>query len=211
MRATRLLQILLMLQHRGRMTARALAAELEVAERTVLRDVDALNAAGLPVITHPGHGGGIALGFDYRTRLTGLDGDEAEALAVILAAPVAALADLGLAAAAARARAKLRAGLPDAVARRMALADRRFRVAAAPADGGDPRRAALAQAAREGRVVRLRSDSVEPVVVHPVALIAGPAGWAVECGLTGRQIAEADWGAVHVSAEWFAAGGRRGG
>jgi predicted DNA-binding transcriptional regulator YafY len=77
MRASRLLQILLLLQNRGRLTAGQLARELEVDRRTVLRDVDALSEAGLPVITFQGQSGGIRLGFDYRTRLTGLDADEA--------------------------------------------------------------------------------------------------------------------------------------
>jgi predicted DNA-binding transcriptional regulator YafY len=55
MRASRLLQILLLLQNRGRMTAGALAEELEVAHRTVLRDMDALTEAGLPIIAYQGN------------------------------------------------------------------------------------------------------------------------------------------------------------
>ena len=91
MRASRLLQILLLLQNRGRLTAPALAAELEVDPRTILRDVDAMSQAGLPILTHRGAQGGIELGFNYRTRLTGLAEDEAEALAIWLAAPPAAI------------------------------------------------------------------------------------------------------------------------
>jgi predicted DNA-binding transcriptional regulator YafY len=97
MRASRLLQILLLLQNRGRLTAAQLAHELEVDRRTILRDVDALNEAGLPVLTQQGQGGGITLGFDYRTRLTGLDHDEAEAMALILALMPQEVIDLGLA------------------------------------------------------------------------------------------------------------------
>ena len=87
MRASRLLQILLLLQNRGRLTTATLARELEVNRRTVLRDVDALTEAGLPVIVHRGQRGGIELGFNYRTRLTGLSADEAEALGVLLTRP----------------------------------------------------------------------------------------------------------------------------
>ena len=72
MRAARLLHILLLLQNRGRMTSRALAEETEVTPRTILRDVDAMTEAGLPIIVHQGNKGGIELGFNYRTRLTGL-------------------------------------------------------------------------------------------------------------------------------------------
>ena len=84
MRASRLLHILLLLQNRGRMTAKMLATELEVAQRTILRDVDALTEAGLPIVVIKGNQGGIELGFNYRTRLTGLAEDEAEALTVLL-------------------------------------------------------------------------------------------------------------------------------
>ena len=112
MRAARLLHILLLLQNRGRMNASQLATEVEVAPRTILRDIDALTEAGLPVVTYQGNRGGFELGFNYRTRLTGLATDEAEALAVLLADPSARLAELGMAEAAARATSKLLESLP---------------------------------------------------------------------------------------------------
>lgn len=80
MRADRLLSLLMLLQTRGTLTARALAAELEVTERTIYRDVIALSASGVPVYTERGPGGGIALVEDYRTNLTGLNADEVRAL-----------------------------------------------------------------------------------------------------------------------------------
>jgi len=80
MRADRLLSLLMLLQTRGTMTAQSLAAELEVTERTIYRDVTALSAAGVPVYTERGPGGGIALVEDYRTNLTGLNADEVRAL-----------------------------------------------------------------------------------------------------------------------------------
>ena len=49
MRASRLVTLLGLLQARGRMSTRQLAAELEVCERTVLRDIEALGSAGIPV------------------------------------------------------------------------------------------------------------------------------------------------------------------
>ncbi len=67
------------------MNSADLAGELEVSRRTILRDVDAMTEAGLPIVVHQGNRGGIELGFNYRTRLTGLAADEAEALGVILA------------------------------------------------------------------------------------------------------------------------------
>ncbi|HEY7016443.1 MAG TPA: WYL domain-containing protein [Streptosporangiaceae bacterium] len=112
MRADRLVALVLLLQARGRMTAQALAAELEVSVRTVYRDLEALGAAGVPVRTESGPGGGCQLVEGYRFPLRGLRPDEAEAL-LILGVP-GVLRELGLDAAATAAHRQIRmtAGLP---------------------------------------------------------------------------------------------------
>jgi predicted DNA-binding transcriptional regulator YafY len=111
MRADRLLSLLMLLQTRGRMTARTLAAELEVTERTIYRDLTALSASGVPVYTERGPGGGVGLVEEYRTSLTGLTPDEARALFMIrVPAP---LTQLGVGKEFKAALLKLSAALPD--------------------------------------------------------------------------------------------------
>ncbi len=110
MRADRLVSMLLLLQNRGRMTARSLAAELDVSERTVYRDVEALCAAGVPISSELGPGGGFGLPRNYRTSLTGLTEPEVRTLFVSGAPRL--LADLGLGGALDMAMLKLAANLP---------------------------------------------------------------------------------------------------
>ena len=111
MRADRLLTLVLLLQTRGRQTAQTLAAELGVSRRTILRDVEALSLAGIPVYAEGGHGGGIALDERYRTTLTGLG--ESEIRSLFIASNTSLLADVGLAEAAERSLLKLTASLPE--------------------------------------------------------------------------------------------------
>ena len=106
MRADRLVSLVLLLQARGHVTAAALARELEVSVRTVYRDLAALSAAGVPVLTESGPGGGCGLLDGYRFPLRGLRPEEAEAL-LILGVP-SALGELGLEGAATAAHRKIR-------------------------------------------------------------------------------------------------------
>lgn len=82
MRADRLISFMLLLHQHGRMTARELSDQLEVSERTIYRDLDALSAAGIPIYSQSGTNGGIFLDEAYRVSLTDLSRRDVQALFV---------------------------------------------------------------------------------------------------------------------------------
>ncbi len=126
MRADRLFSIVLLLQSHRHLTARDLAGRLEVSERTIHRDMEALSGAGIPVIADRGAGGGWSLLGDYRTNLTGLN--EAEIQSLFVSRPSRLLADLQLDKAAEGALLKLRAALPSSYRRGAEYARQRIYV-----------------------------------------------------------------------------------
>ena len=175
MRADRLVSLALLLQTRGRMPARALAAALEVSVRTVYRDIAALNAAGVPVVAESGPNGGCWLLDGYRFPLRGLSADEASAL-VLLGVP-AVVAELGLADALAAAQRKVRAGAGVGTAL-VHLDMPRWFHAAEPV----PHLRTLAAAVRDGRQLRLgylRGDQKPETtrVVEPLGLVNKAGVW----------------------------------
>ncbi|MUN36508.1 helix-turn-helix transcriptional regulator [Actinomadura litoris] len=181
MRASRLVSILLLLQTRERMTARELAERLEVSERTIYRDVESLGAAGVPVYGEAGHEGGYRLLGGYRTRLTGLTGDEAEAL--FLTGLPAAADDLGLGAVVAAAELKLMAALPAEARDRGTRLRARFHLDAPSwyqAGEAAPHLPAVADAVWHQRRVRLRYRRWE--APHEVTRLAEPYGLVLKGG-----------------------------
>lgn len=199
MRAARLLQILLLLQNRGKQTSVQLAQELEVAPRTILRDVDAMTEAGLPIIVHQGSGGGIELGFNYRTRLTGLARDEAVALGLILAAENPMVSVLGLENAAKRAKAKLIESLPDKTRHAAKATTSKFVLN----DGEvvhDKRLRAMARAVHAGTIVRLRFATKAEQTIHPIWLEKTNTTWCVYDALTETTLPIETWGRLNVTA-----------
>lgn len=183
MRADRLLTILLLLQAHGRLPARVLAERLEVSERTIERDMEALAMAGVPVWAERGRTGGWQLSESYRTDLTGLTEGELRTLAVATAPSV--LGDLGLGEAADRAMIKLLAALPEARRRQVESARGRLHV-----DPGGWRRteetaphlATLDEALRLGRRIAMtyeRGGDGEVVErrTNPLGLVAKGSAW----------------------------------
>ena len=157
MRASRLVSILLLLQSRGRMTAAQLAAELEVSVRTVYRDVESLHEAGIPLYGDAGHRGGYQLLDGYRTRLTGLNTDEAQAL--FLSGLPGPAAELGLGPVLAAAQLKLLAALPPGLGEQVGRVQARFHLDAPgwySAPDEVPLLPAVAGAVWHGRALQVR-------------------------------------------------------
>lgn len=196
MRADRLLSLVLLLRHRGRMSAAALARELEVSTRTVLRDVEALSAAGVPVYAERGRTGGFALLPGYSTDLTGLTFDEARALLVAGSRTGAP----GAAPELASAMRKVVAALPDAQrAVATAAADRvlvrpdRMLGNATDQDeaGAAQRRHAAQRAVFAGRKLRLhyaaRGEQARWRTVDPVGLVEAGGQWYLLATRDGQE------------------------
>jgi predicted DNA-binding transcriptional regulator YafY len=180
-RATRLVSLLLLLQTRGQLTAADIAERLEVSVRTVHRDVDSLAAAGVPVEALRGPAGGYRLAGGYRTRLTGLTGDEAEAL--FAAGMPGPAAELGLGGELAAARLKLLAALPSELQERATRAQRLFHLDARGwfrAEDSVPHLPELASAVWRGCRVRIRYREGNRVVqrtIDPLGLVLKAGAW----------------------------------
>ncbi len=191
MRASRLVSLLLLLQTRGQMTARELADELEVSERTIYRDVDALSASGVPIYAERGPLGGVRLVEGYRTRLTGMTADEAEA--VFLSGLPGPAAQLGLGTVVAAAQLKVLAALPTELRARASRLVERFHLDAAGwfrSGESAEHLPAIAQAVWDGRHVELEYDRGDRVVargVDPLGLVLKAGIWYV-VGLVDGQV-----------------------
>jgi len=182
-KADRLISLLLLLQARRQCTARTLAETLEVSERTIYRDVDALSAAGVPVYAERGSNGGIALADGYRRTLTHFNQDEIRALFVSGASP---LADLGLGLGLDRALEKLRGGLADVQRRAAEEARSRIHLDQRRWNQEEPSRellTALRRAVWDDRRLRVRYEDrnrkATMRVIEPLGLVSKAGVWYV--------------------------------
>lgn len=169
------------LQANGKQTGRELAARLEVSERTVHRDMEALSAAGVPVFALRGVRGGWQLDDDWRTRVPALE--EAELRALLMAQP-RVIGDTRLAAAAERALDKLMAALPVSLRARAASIRQRLYVDTTGWCGTTEDLAALPivqdAVARDRKLsLRYRRADRERVerIVDPLGLVAKGTTW----------------------------------
>lgn len=183
MRSARLLRLLLLLQSKRRLTAEICAEELEVSPRTVYRDLDALVASGVPVVSERGPGGGIALAGNWTTQVPGLEEDEVTALAAF-SSPLA-LAGLGLSEPLERALEKLTAALPPL--QRVAAQRAQGRLHIDPSgwfaspEASSEHLALLRTACFEDRCVRLEYRSLEGAPrerrLEPLGLVLKGSEW----------------------------------
>ncbi|KAA0931875.1 helix-turn-helix transcriptional regulator [Streptomyces apricus] len=183
MRAARLIKMVLLLQARASMTAAELARELEVSERTITRDAQALSEAGVPVYADRGRTGGYRLVGGYRTRLTGLARSEAEAL--FLSGVPGALREMGLEDAASAARLKVTAALLPSLKDASRSAAQRF-LLDAPAWFAEPQTPVLLPAVAEAvwddrRITaRYRRDGTDVErALEPYGLVLKAGVWYV--------------------------------
>ena len=190
MRASRLVSLLLLLQSRGGMTAAELARELEVSVRSIHRDVDALSAAGVPIYADRGPHGGIRLVDGYRTRLTGMTADEAEAL--FMSGLPGPAAELGLGTVVAAAQLKVMAALPSELRARASRLVQRFHLDPAgwfSTGEAVPHLAALAEAAWGERRIAIdyeRGDKVVRRVVEPLGVVLKAGVWYLVAASDGQ-------------------------
>lgn len=181
MRADRLLSILLLLQINRRMTARELARRLEVSERTIHRDMEALSTAGVPVTAERGAQGGWSLIDGYKTDLTGLAGAEVQALFV--PGPARLLSDLNLGKASESALVKLLAALPEMFRRDAEYVRQRIHVDVTGwnrAEESVPCLHAVQEAIWQGRKLSIRygeDGCATERVVDPLGLVAKGSVW----------------------------------
>lgn len=191
MRADRLLSIILLLQTHNRMTARQLAQEVEVSERTIYRDIMALSTAGIPVYAEGGHGGGISLVESYKTDLTGLKPDEVQALSILdIPEP---LVRLGMGETLKAAFLKLSAAIPPALREKQVQARHRIHLDAAwwfQPEEPTPCLHIIQQAIwRERYLAITRQGDFEArieQIVAPYGLVAKASIWYLVCEVDGR-------------------------
>jgi predicted DNA-binding transcriptional regulator YafY len=192
MKSDRLLSVLMLLQAKGRATERELAEQLEVSQRTIHRDLEALSAARVPVVALRGAQGGWELAEGWRTQVPALD--ESEVRALLMAQP-RVVGHPRLAAAAERAMNKLMAALPGPMRTQAATMRERLHVDATGwyETGEDLSMLALVQEAVSGErklaFDYTRADGQKtPRTVDPLGLVAKGLSWyLVARGPTGMR------------------------
>lgn len=192
MKSDRLLSVLLLLQAKGRVTERELSERLEVSQRTIHRDLEALSAARVPVTALRGSQGGWELDKGWRTQVPGLD--ESELRALLMAHP-RVVGNSRLAASAESALNKLMAAMPGPMREQAAAMRERLHVDPTGwwETGEDLSMLSIVQdaVARERQLAfdYVRADGQRSArTVDPLGLVAKGQSWyLVARGITGMR------------------------
>lgn len=191
MRADRLLSILLLLQNRGKMTSREMAHTLEVSERTIFRDMEALSASGIPVFAERGREGGWMLTEGYRTSLTGMKPKEIASL--LLSVDVSLLNDLSIQEDFSAAVRKLEAASSPQISSSTNYLSQRIHIDGAswhPSDETYPFLSILQEAIWEDRKVKIsynRNEEINDRLIEPLGLVAKRGVWYVVAVSEGKM------------------------
>ncbi|GAB18553.1 putative DeoR family transcriptional regulator [Gordonia effusa NBRC 100432] len=186
MRTDRLLSLVALLRLRGRMTAAQLAEELEVSERTVMRDIDSLSVSGIPVYAERGRNGGFGLLPGFRADLSTLSIDEATALL----AGGGRLAPTEFASA----MRKIAVALPERQREQAFLAAQRILISpegylgeSTPMSVLRPIQEAVLAGRRLALIYRTFDGEPKPRTLDPIGLIAADSAWYLVANSQGQQ------------------------
>jgi predicted DNA-binding transcriptional regulator YafY len=182
-RSERLLEILITLQTKPRFTVQELADEFAVSRRTMLRDLHALSAMGVPLAATPGPYGGYSLIAHRRLFPLSLSADEAIGIVLSYEA-LLQYADSPFAAQSLSAITKVRSALPPDVVREMDLVREHIAVTAPRVQYQAPHLPALLTAAVDAVHLHITYDSQRRTsqrVVFPYGIFAAQGFWYVLC------------------------------
>jgi predicted DNA-binding transcriptional regulator YafY len=186
MRADRLISILMLLNASGRMTARQMANELEVCERTIYRDIDALSITGIPIYSECGPGGGYSLLESFRAGLFGLN--ELEMRALLMLSIPQPIKDLGFGQDLRRALMKLSTAVPVASIKNGSQGNSRIHLDSVPWEYTSeqvPHLKILHQGLIENRLIDINYygsfDTKIEMLATPLGLVAKTNIWYLIC------------------------------
>ena len=173
------------------MTSRSLAEQLEVSERTINRDMEALSAAGVPVYAERGLHGGWRLSEQYQTKLTGMKKEEL--MSLLLSNQDHVLLDLGIRKHYESAFQKLLASSPDSIRKDAELVRSRIHIDGA---GWSPSQDSLTclttvqdavWSERKLSIQYQREHKIVDRIIHPLGLIAKRSVWYVAAEAEGEM------------------------
>lgn len=190
-KADRLISILLILQNKGKMTSRHLAEQLEVSERTINRDMEALSAAGIPIYAERGIHGGWRLSEQYQTKLTGMKKEEL--MSLLLSNQDHLLGDLGILKHYETAFQKILASSPDSIRKESEVVRSRIHIDGAGWSQAHDTISCLSTvqdavwSERKLAIQYQREDKIVERIIHPLGLIAKRNVWYVAAETDGEM------------------------